>query len=930
MKRNLRLIAFGLATVVAAAATAQQWTGECIDPANTTPYTNPQVSGISNQLMGITVGLGGTANLGDTDSDGFPCWSPSRTLNFAGGFSFGVGGTGSAQTVFDNGMAYTMGWPGEPMEDFSYASVTVDSDDPPPPENHFGEGGFNLFFVGLSKRYFQAGWALTDTQIILEAKNLADAVRMRFRLFNNGTDAHSLGLYWASWPAMRSGQVDETGSTQFNASTLATLSGIPKSVNNYYGFNYLPDGRPLRTEVKRHLTKPDFPVFIKSMAGQLDAYGLRYDNMATPSTPDATTADLVKFGNYTTTSRDNNITVNLFGDPTGTVDTNDIGIPEPVVLQRYPGAAVQPGASRDIVFYMRSAWSVGDYFDPYTAIVDLPRAVNHTTAGTGPNPFTARLWIDNQYATIEKEVTLFNVTCTINLPAGLSLAPGEPQVKVVQSISPNAIIPIDWQVVSDGLTYGDLPVSISIETLPGPTKTLTTSVRVASQPIITLQAGPNLMTLPYQFGDSSFDLALGLTSGLDYVAYQWDATLRAYQPVQNFQRGLGYWIVPSSAHANLALNGAVVHPDTPGGGLLVSVKKGWNLIGNPYNYGFPISQMIGVAEDNPSDSLTWKQLVANEFINSALTYFLADSSMPGGGTYAIEPTDDPIMQPHRAYWVFVTTDKPIRLIFPPLFQETMPGSFRSNSTVWTQTEKQWRLQLAARSESGVDTGTYVGVMADKAKARLNQVPKAPTAPNAALTMAVIDDYKGEPTRLAQAVSDRVGKKEWKLEVQVETPGNVTVTWPNLPSLPRSLRARLVDDATGEKRDLRSTSSYTFNAAKAGTRSFTLTVEPGGSSKPVIGNVLVKPAGRDANSPVVVSYALSADALVSVRILSGTGKEVYTVTRGRADNAGENSITWALRDNANRAVAPGTYTVEILAETPNGERVRKLVPVNVIR
>ena len=82
--------------------------------------------------------------------------------------------------------------------------------------------------------------------------------------------------------------------------------------------------------------------------------------------------------------------------------------------------------------------------------------------------------------------------------------------------------------------------------------------------------------------------------------------------------------------------------------------------------------------------------------------------------------------------------------------------------------------------------------------------------------------------------------------------------------------------------------------------------------------------------MTISYALSADALVSVRILSATGKEIYTVTRGRADDAGENTVTWALRDNANRAVAPGTYRVEILAETPNGERVRKIVPINVIR
>ncbi|MBS1709300.1 MAG: hypothetical protein JSS65_11360, partial [Armatimonadetes bacterium] len=60
------------------------------------------------------------------------------------------------------------------------------------------------------------------------------------------------------------------------------------------------------------------------------------------------------------------------------------------------------------------------------------------------------------------------------------------------------------------------------------------------------------------------------------------------------------------------------------------------------------------------------------------------------------------------------------------------------------------------------------------------------------------------------------------------------------------------------------------------------------------------------------------------------KEVYTVSRGRADGTGQNAVTWMLRDSANRAVAPGTYKVEILAETPSGERVRKIVPVNVIR
>jgi hypothetical protein len=186
--------------------------------------------------------------------------------------------------------------------------------------------------------------------------------------------------------------------------------------------------------------------------------------------------------------------------------------------------------------------------------------------------------------------------------------------------------------------------------------------------------------------------------------------------------------------------------------------------------------------------------------------------------------------------------------------------------------------------------------------------------------------------MTQAVTERATRKEWNVSVKTRNAGDVTVTWPNLPSVPRNMRFRVTDLASGEAHDLRSVSGYTFHMTTPGVRKLKLTMEPGGSTRPVIGNVLVSSPGRSKgfNAPVTVSYALSADALVTVRILSGQGKEVFTVTRGRADGAGQNSVTWAMRDNANRTVAAGVYRVEILAETPNGERVRRIVPVNVTR
>lgn len=280
---------------------------------------------------------------------------------------------------------------------------------------------------------------------------------------------------------------------------------------------------------------------------------------------------------------------------------------------------------------------------------------------------------------------------------------------------------------------------------------------------------------------------------------------------------------------------------------------------------------------------------------------------------------------------FVNAAKDVRLIWPPLFQEGLPNSGRSVDSQFDQSDREWRLQLSARSSSGVDSENFVGVISDRRKAELANVRKAPEAPGSKLEMAVIASVDGQPTRMAQAVADRAGRQEYKLVVNSKEAGDVTITWPNLPSIPRNMRVKLDDPATGTKRDLRASSGYTFRMDQPGTREFTLTVEKSGSSRPTIGNVIVGAAGRDAsNSPITISYSLSTDALVTVRILSGTGKEVYTVTRSRSDSAGENTATWTLKDNANRSVAPGTYSVEILAETPNGERVRKIVPVNVIR
>lgn len=208
--------------------------------------------------------------------------------------------------------------------------------------------------------------------------------------------------------------------------------------------------------------------------------------------------------------------------------------------------------------------------------------------------------------------------------------------------------------------------------------------------------------------------------------------------------------------------------------------------------------------------------------------------------------------------------------------------------------------------------------------------KPPKSPSGKIEISIAENVDGKQTRLAQSFTEKLARTEWRVLVRSDVEGDVTVTWPNVNTIPRNVRMQLVDPASNTSRDMRFSSSYTFRMDQPGTRELKVQMEPGGTLRAVIGNVVVTRPSKDPRAPFTISYALSAQATTTIRVLSSGGKEVYTVTRGRADRVGENNATWTMRDNANRAVAPGAYQVEILAETATGERVRKIVPVNVVR
>jgi len=944
MSSNFRKVigSFAFGAISVAGACAQTW-DICIDPQNTTPFSNPYGFGaVENDQMRAFMGFVGTVTYGGANG---PCFNPAITANIRGRIGFSIGNVGSVQTGFDDNMLLTFGMPSSVGGSWGYATTnTRDLTTGAVTRTLFGVNALNLAFVGASDRYIY-GETVNDTvRVRCRIDVIGDASRLQWTMTNEGT-TRGIGLWFGQWLEMFASSADPA--------TGAVFSG--QSFGDKLPYVSLPGRKPILTDTRMtRVTDPsNFPAYVNYDFGQSSPYGMRIENGPTSSTTNPATgqSDATQAAEFVVGEANF-----LLGAPDGGDHTfNDVIIPDTfsgsAFIQKFGEQTVIAGGTRTIVQYIRSTWGEANYVLPYTAVVDAPKLVATEDDGSGStetnglfkNPFPVRVIIDNVggYSNIDTGFILNDVHVKVTLPKGLNFS-GFPTTTrsrelVISQVQARQIQYADFQVEADGIEFGDMAYQVDITSTPGGKKQIKGVIQVAATPRYRLfdNGGPttNAITTPFVFADSSWDVVLGLSSPTDYQAFEWDPQLRGYVISTSALRGRGVFIVNNTgALQSNPLGGSPTSPpDTVplpfdnSGRYPIQLKAGWNLIGNPYNYPLTIGQITGVSASNPQQSRTWSSLVQQGIVNGSLAYWNAQTQ-----TYKFTTGANDRLLPNTAYWVYVNTTADLTISFPPVFAEGLPGSSRAADS-WTQSDKQWRLQLVARTDHSLDDQNFIGVAASTENANTLRMMEPPMAPTQDIAVSVETQVNGQATRLAQSLSDKQGKQEYKVLVQAKKDGEVNLTWPNMSTVPKNVSFRLVDVATNTTRDMRGTSGYTFTATAGQTREFKVQMDLGRSSTAVIGNVIVNRSGsRQEGGPFTINYTLSSAASTTIRILGSNGKEIFTVTRGRADNAGQNTATWALKDNANRSVAPGTYKVEIIATTPDGDNVRRIVPVNVIR
>jgi hypothetical protein len=332
----------------------------------------------------------------------------------------------------------------------------------------------------------------------------------------------------------------------------------------------------------------------------------------------------------------------------------------------------------------------------------------------------------------------------------------------------------------------------------------------------TLPAGVSLVALPGDYSDIDIPTLLGLPADqVRFVAFNTPSSqyvFYAAPPADRFRLGEGYFINLANP-ATLTTTRPV--PTAP---VEVPVNPGWELVGHVGTTAVPLAQVqVRVGSQTP---ITFPQAVSQGIIRPGVY------KLDPGSSYA--QTDQ--LEPFKAVWIRVV--QAATLIIPPA-PGVAAASARGTGTVSAPKTASfdWRLPLVARVGDLVDQAS-VGVSSG-ASAAFNPLLDLERPPHFSsngryLSLAFPHRDWGPGAAGEYAVDIRgrsTGTQIWEFVVQTNVPTeSVTLTWPGVGAVSPEVDLVLVDVASGQQRNLRGSSSYTFGTGPHGAeRRFRLIV-----------------------------------------------------------------------------------------------------------
>jgi hypothetical protein len=260
----------------------------------------------------------------------------------------------------------------------------------------------------------------------------------------------------------------------------------------------------------------------------------------------------------------------------------------------------------------------------------------------------------------------------------------------------------------------------------------------------------------------------------------------------------------------------------------------------------------------------------------------------------------------KGYWVYA--HEPCQLLIPAQSRSVLVTRKRSQMDGWF-----FRIEAEAGEFKDV---VVVGKSANRMWAQ-----KPPASPEGQTVRLSLVDEQGRAW--GAVVSDGDRRMRWRLLLEVDKGvEKVALKFPDLGYLPKGLSAYLIDEATGQRRYLRTTPAVTItltpNRSATEQRTFQLVIIQGETG-------LLRIVGLKAESMrgrgIAIQFTLTRPAQTQVEVLTLTGRKVATVESGQSRSAGRHQVIWQGRNNSEVQLPVGIYLVRITATDEEGRQVQ---------
>ena len=434
-------------------------------------------------------------------------------------------------------------------------------------------------------------------------------------------------------------------------------------------------------------------------------------------------------------------------------------------------------------------------------------------------------------------------------------------------------------------------------------------VRDTAQPGGSEQTAYRLISVPLDVDNKSPSAVLEDDLG-EYDITQW----RFYEVPANqikvqfpdtspMSSGKGFWLIVRNQGKRISTGAGTSNPT--GSDFAMSLHPQWNLIGNPFNFPIPVSNLS--LSNSQSVELRSYTGSWNDLVNNPVS----------------------TIQPFGGYALFNSSSTNTTLSVNPEISSGETAVAKGPSA-----QMNWSLQIVAQSQAAVDRDNFLGLSSRASKSwdELDR-PEPPVIGEFVSVYFPHPEWSELSENYCTDFRPEIAEGEiWEFEVMTNIRDVVNLSFEGVKTVPNDYQVWLVDPLLQTSQNLRRKDRYSVAASVEHPKRLQLLI---GRTDFVEENLLVTENIPESfelsqnfpnpfNPTTTIRYGLPQEERVTLKVYNILGEEVVTLVNDELKTAGFHVAVWDGRNSNGQRVGSGVYLYQVRFE--NGVETKKMALV----